>query len=584
MEIGRSSPLIQKLFRGLNKADDGLCSLNKKTEALRGYAPEIITLLLYVALHIIISVFHEPWQDEAISWQIAKCASVKDILFTLPHYEGHPPLWHLILLPFAKLGCPYEFSLSLVSLIFSALAMGLLLFKAPFPRIVRLLLPFTYFLFYQYGVVSRPYCIMMAAFMLAAVTYEKRDTDPWRFVLSLMLLCLSSAYGILIAGGITIAWLLELFKAEKFRLLLNKGRTASLICLLILAILLILEIIPAEGTYAATSNNVPDTNNIFVRLLYAFLILPADTCVTNVFSYSDRLTRVSLSAESIIAGIFFGILIWTVVLYIAKKKKTALVLVIPYCLFAMFAAVKYMYLHHVGIALLIFIFWAWITCASKEKMTVDFGGETKRIALSCVRVIGAVFMVISLYWTVSASVSEIAYVYGIGRNEAAFIAENGLDDYRIMVGYLNYYDHDNEGNMTSERIGCDFNHCNMPDSVLAYFDRNIFFNLNGGADDMAYTFHKVADEEDCADLIAKWREQGAPDVIFMPPNGSVGFGKYVESDISAVYEGITDISDYTLVYFSPIKQIWKNTYSVRHAEIYVRTDLAEELGLERPDL
>lgn len=584
METGRSSPLIQKLFRGLNKADDGLCRLNKKTEAIRGHAPEMISLLMYVALHIIISVFHEPWQDEAISWQIAKCASVKDILFTLPHYEGHPPLWHLILFPFARLGCPYEFSLSLVSLIFSGLAAGLLIFRSPFPRIVRLLLPFTYFLFYQYGVVSRPYCIMTAAFMLAAVTYEKRDTNPWRFVLSLMLLCLSSAYGILIAGGITIAWLLELFKTEKFRLLLNKGRTASLVCLLILAILLILEIIPAEGAYAATSQNVPDTNNIFVRLLYTFLILPADTCVTNAFSYSERLTRIYFSADAVIAGIFFGILIWTAVLYIAKKKKTAPAIVIPYCLFAVFAAVKYMYLHHVGIALLMFIFWAWITCGSKEKMTIDFGGETGRILLSCLRLIGAVIMVISLYWTVSASVSEIAYVYGIGRNEAAFIAENGLDDYRIMVGYLNYYEFDDEGNSTTERIGCDFNHCNMPDSVLAYFDRNIFYNLNGGADDMAYTFHKVADEEDCAGLIAEWKEEGPPDVIYMPPSGSAGYGNFIEPDIEAVYGGITDISDYRLVYFQPIRQMWKNTYDREYAEIYVRTELADELGLERPDL
>lgn len=52
-------------------------------------------LLIYCALHLALTVFHEPWYDEAEAWQIARCASIKDILFTIPHYEGHPPLWHL---------------------------------------------------------------------------------------------------------------------------------------------------------------------------------------------------------------------------------------------------------------------------------------------------------------------------------------------------------------------------------------------------------------------------------------------------------------------------------------------------------
>lgn len=52
-------------------------------------------LLMYCVLHLFMTLFHEPWYDEAEAWQIARCASIKDILFTIPHYEGHPPLWHL---------------------------------------------------------------------------------------------------------------------------------------------------------------------------------------------------------------------------------------------------------------------------------------------------------------------------------------------------------------------------------------------------------------------------------------------------------------------------------------------------------
>lgn len=138
---------IDSLFDNLRKIISGK---NRK----RVYS---CVLLLYCGLHLATTVFHEPWYDEAEAWQIARCASVKDILFTIPHYEGHPPLWHLILAIPAKLNLPYELSLSLISLLFSALAVALFLKYAPFPKWVKVFVPFTYFAFYQYSVIARPY-------------------------------------------------------------------------------------------------------------------------------------------------------------------------------------------------------------------------------------------------------------------------------------------------------------------------------------------------------------------------------------------------------------------------------------------
>ena len=149
MTTETSYPLLKKIYDGISMVNDIIIKLSRNIEKIAGHIPEITASLLYTIFHFVISYFHEPWYDEAVSWQIAKCASVKDIIFTLPHYEGHPPLWHLILLPFAKLGCPYEFSLSLVSMIFAGASVMLIIWKSPFPRSIRLLLPFTYFFFYQ---------------------------------------------------------------------------------------------------------------------------------------------------------------------------------------------------------------------------------------------------------------------------------------------------------------------------------------------------------------------------------------------------------------------------------------------------
>lgn len=568
-ENERSYPLLKKLYSGINKMGDAVYNLNKKAEAAAGHIPELTATVLYAVLHIVISCFHEPWYDEAVAWQIAKSASVKDIFFTLPHYEGHPPLWHLILMPFARLGCPYEFSLALVSLIFSGLAVGLIIWRSPFPRLVRLLMPFTYFFFYQYSVISRPYCVMMLAFVLAAVTFKDKDAKPWRFILSLMLLCLSSAYGIIFAGGITVAWLIGLLKKEGFRFLLDKRRTLALFCLLMLAVLLILEILPESDTYAIMSHKyIPAINGIISCLLYTFFVLPSDSCITNVFSSDNNLSFAYLDSQLMISGVIIGILILAAIIYTAYKKRTLLLFLIPYSLFSLFAALMYMSLHHIGIALLFFVFWAWSSCI-ENTAAPEKNMKLGHIFYSVMRIAGALFMAVSLFWSVSASVHEISYTYGIGRNEAKFIKDNNLDDYRIMIGYDVFYEYDENNRPTGNVIEYDFNHC-WADGILAYFDRNIFFNLNDGQDDMAYTFHKHAGLEDCADLIEKWREQGAPDVIVMPPK-----------EISAVYSGITDLDDYTQVYAAEMNRIWKSSSKEFISCIFVRTDLVEELGLEK---
>ncbi len=114
-----------------------------------------LVLFTYIAAMSIITLFHEPWFDEAQSWIIARDASIKDIIFLIPHYEGHPPLWHLYLTLFARPGLPYEFGLKLASIIVNAVAMGLIIFKAPFKKIIRYLIPFTYYFFFMYALVRR---------------------------------------------------------------------------------------------------------------------------------------------------------------------------------------------------------------------------------------------------------------------------------------------------------------------------------------------------------------------------------------------------------------------------------------------
>ena len=103
-------------------------------------------LAVYVILVATVMCFHEPWFDEAQAWLIARDCSWREMILERPHYEGHPPLWWMILAIPAKLGVPYEIGLKSVNLAFATLMIWLLEFKTKLPEPFKAILPFSYFL------------------------------------------------------------------------------------------------------------------------------------------------------------------------------------------------------------------------------------------------------------------------------------------------------------------------------------------------------------------------------------------------------------------------------------------------------
>lgn len=211
---------------------------------------EVIAFLLYVIGITVVTYFHEPWFDEAQAWDIARSASYHDILFAIPHYEGHPQLWHLWLSLFARAGMPYKLSLYIAHNLFMFPGIALILWRSPFPKMLRCTIPFTYFIFYQYGVLSRPYSMLFLFLILAAMCYPKRDQHPIRYILTLTLICCTSAYGMVTACGLCIVWTVEIIleyrKKRIWKKIFTDIRPYLLLAILILALLILSCIFPAD--------------------------------------------------------------------------------------------------------------------------------------------------------------------------------------------------------------------------------------------------------------------------------------------------------------------------------------------------
>ena len=183
--------------------------------------------------------------------------------------------------------------------------------------------------------------------------------------------------------------------------------------------------------------------------------------------------------------------------------------------------------------------------------------QTKDIVFALCVLFGSLSMVISISWNVASCVQDVLYTYAIGKTEAKFIKENGLDNYRIMTSWK--VDFDEDGNV--ERM--DVNHASHADSVAPYFDHNIFFNFNNGEDSLNYSTHRNATEQEIEESIANLKKQ-KPDVIYMYPQ------------VELIYA-------YKTVFYHRNYKTWKGFLSYEDSRIYVHEDLLEELGLDMYD-
>ena len=281
--------------------------------------PELIVWLIFILFSIFMFRYHELWLDEIQAYMISKDASLFDIVFDIPHYEGHPPFFTILLAIFAKSDVSMEIGLRVVSFFFSLIASYLLIFKAPFKRIIRFLLPFTFFVFYQYTVICRPYSLMFAAFMLSAMFFKERNKKPLRYISSLYLLCLSSSYGLLFSGVLCILWTFEIIKElidrKKIFNFYKDARFWSLVSILFGAVLIVLLIYPSPNAYASLFY---DRKHFYLDLIYTFFMMPADAMVTDVGFHGSLQTLapnfVNFSMLSI-GAYFCSVLIHTILFH-----------------------------------------------------------------------------------------------------------------------------------------------------------------------------------------------------------------------------------------------------------------------------
>ncbi len=407
-----------------------------------------------------------------------------------------------------------------------------------------------------------------------AITYKDKDSKPFNYILSMMLVCASTAYGIMFCAGAAIVWLIEIAKEDKKlgnfvpRFVKDK-RFGALAVLFIFAVFLILIIMPREDTFAT---NLSEFQNPWIlRLFYMFMGAPLEASFYTPITGNYSLMYCDITPGIIISIIVMFAVLGSVLYVIGKSAKKLAILIVPYSFFAVFAGSVYFTEHHVNIIAYFLLFWLWICFDSEEKIDLPEKLKSKippqdmSRAKKLLWLFPAAFVGIPLYWNVVTCVMEIQVNYSSAKDIAEFITENELEDDLLMTQWI------------SDTAGTGLVRTNINDqfvpAVLAYFDENIFYTFNDGDNSLSYNTHILPTQSEIDAAYSKWKQLGAPDILIGRP------------DLYSVFQDEVTMDDYTLIKVITEKRITKDDFLRLGSFVYIyaRNDLVDYYGFEPQD-
>lgn len=556
---------------------------------------DFMVLFLYIALLSFVTYFHEPWGDEGQSWAIAKYASYKDMFFLLGHGEGHPPLWWLYLSVFAKNGLSFEFGLKTAAIILNAIFAYLLIFKVKMPRIMKYLVPFTYFFFYQYGVISRCYSILIVAMVLLSMVWNDKEKKPFKAVCALILLCLSSAYGIAISFALAALWTLEIcfyiikmknsVKEEdkaagtilkKTTVFKNrsslKNEIIALSILLICAIIIVALIFPTNNPYALRTEKY---NSYAFRLFYMLMLEPIDSLFYMAEYVDTELYKYLPDMYSMIIGVFVSIIFYLVILFHPKSSGKRRYLLLPHFIFSIVASLSFFWSHHMGVTTALFLFW-FIICYNSENGSVIkkenteengcdesnnkncfviaqkwINSDEARPLVKTMWVVPVLIVITSVLWTVNSAILDIQKNYCADRELYKKIKELNLTDLKIL----------------SHELGL---------AVSYAGDDNYIYKIHLRGKEYPFAINNLTDEE-TDEFFSYWAfEVGWPD-IFVGDVNTKAFDRMLE-----INPNLGKPPSYTIIYTIENGMIFKGEYSgvegYTENSVSIRKDLLESIN------
>lgn len=163
--------------------NSGVNELYAKKLAARSSSNLLLTLP-FIVFFFVQLIHHQLWRDELNGWGLALASPTLSDLIHNVHYEGHTLLWYLVLwIPARFTDNPIAIKV-MEGLVGCSVYLVLGLYS-PFSRFEKILIFLSYFVFFEYTVLSRVYGILL---LTTLVYLYRRSKHPSRYVENLALL------------------------------------------------------------------------------------------------------------------------------------------------------------------------------------------------------------------------------------------------------------------------------------------------------------------------------------------------------------------------------------------------------------
>ena len=395
----------------------------------------MLAMIVFCAAGLTLVFHHEMWRDEMHAWLIARESTSIFNLYDILKYDGHPGLWHLILMPltyFSQAGV----AMQLVHLLIAACAAGVFLVNAPFTQSQKILFIFGYFPFFEYSIIARNYALGLLLLFIFCTLYTKPKKNYGLIGITIALLANTSILATIVALCLLAVLFLDCILNNKESV---KGKLLSQLSSLGIAaigtLFAVVQMIPPPDTNIATAWNFKysfgQVKTVMTNAANGYFPLPIPSSQfwgTNLFF--------SYPATTLLTVLFLIFFIYQTIRLLTQSRSALALYALGTLGLLSFFYTKYLgYTRHHGFVYIVLIASLWIAIKqSPQKALLENFSFVKKLSYSSIL---TVILCIHVAGSMVAFAVEYQKPFSNAYAASEFIRAHHLES-REMVGFHDF--------------------------------------------------------------------------------------------------------------------------------------------------
>lgn len=390
--------------------------------------------LIFLGLSLWLVPSHELWRDELQAWLLARDSRSFPELFKNLKYEGHPGLWHSMLFPLTRLDLG-PVAMQYLHVLIATCTIFVLVKWSPFNTTQKVLLVFSYFLFYEYSLIARNYGLGVLLIFIFCALFPKRRQFPLSIAISLFLLSHTSVHGLIIALCLFSTLCFEEFFSKKtfsYKLKFSASYLSAIAIILAGFITAVIQLIPPPDSGFQTGWHFYFSAKRFITTCAAIVAAYFPIPEINLNFWNSRFV---LSNNFFIFTSFIAVCIYLYVIsrFLIKRPSAFFLYLSTTSALILFFYVKYSGgLRHHGFLFIALISSLWVYQHCESRQFFQIPKRFKEVKFKTLNYLITILFAIHACAAIIAVTLEIKYPFSSAQQTADFLKREGLTDATII--------------------------------------------------------------------------------------------------------------------------------------------------------